>query len=97
MMALSMEELQIIKRSPLVDNALEFQEFAEAIAVEFGVTLKQVKSMTRGKPVIAARQMICFLAHRRGFSYPEIGRYLGRDHSSAMVAAAQAAQIVGIK
>ena len=77
---LSPEELQLIRRSPALENRAEFMELAEAVCAEFGTTFKAVLSHSRGKRDAGARGMICLLAHRRGFSYPDIGKYMGRDH-----------------
>jgi chromosomal replication initiation ATPase DnaA len=44
-----------------------------------------ISSLSRMHPMIAARQVFCYLArHRCKRSYPRIGKVINRDHSTVM-------------
>lgn len=55
------------------------------VAKAYHVTPDDVLGARRDKSVSAARASYCWALHEsRGLSYPEIGRLLGRDHSTVM-------------
>jgi len=48
-------------------------------------TPDQIKGAQRHKPLVKARFAVCYVARKKGFSYPVIGRRLGgRDHTTVM-------------
>lgn len=50
-----------------------------------GIALDQIKSPCRYKEVVHARSELCYrLKNELGLSYPRIGAYLNRDHTSIM-------------
>jgi hypothetical protein len=53
-------------------------------ARKFNVSVKWLRSESRMEELIACRHWIATEARRRGFSYPQIGRALNRDHTTIM-------------
>ena len=61
------------------------QQALERLAAEHGVTPAQVLSPLRYKSIAAARaNFVHVLRTSTALSYPEIGRLIGRDHSTVM-------------
>lgn len=50
----------------------------------YGVDVDEVLSTSRADRATRARQSACWLLRGRGMSLPEIGRALGRDHSTVL-------------
>ena len=70
-------------RATLAGYRTEFFDLAREIADQYGVTLAEITSKTRGsKHVCAARDMLCMLACDRGMGQNQVGRFLGRNHTS---------------
>lgn len=59
---------------PLIKAASEFT----------GISLGELVSHERHRPIIRARQAIMFVARERGRSYPQIGVCFGQDHSTVV-------------
>ena len=55
-----------------------------AVVVQYGYDRKALLAKDAHKSVAAARHVVCWLLHRAGLSYPEIGRQLGRDHTTVL-------------
>lgn len=56
-----------------------------AVAAEaFDVTADDLTGRSKDSDVVQARHVATWLLREAGRSYPEIGRVLGRDHSTAM-------------
>lgn len=55
-----------------------------AITIAFGVTEVALTNHDRHKTVHLARMGAYLALRRHGFSYPEIGKELSRDHTTAM-------------
>jgi chromosomal replication initiation ATPase DnaA len=51
-----------------------------------GVTVDEMLSRGRTKQLAHARAIVCWALRQKGFSFPEIGRALGRDHTSVIPA-----------
>lgn len=49
-----------------------------------GVTPLQLRSRRRARPYVEARKLFSQMAHDFGFSLSEIGRYMGKDHTTIM-------------
>ena len=56
----------------------------EKIIRDNGLVWRDVFSDDRRRKVVRVRAFIVRMLRARGWSYPVIGRYLGRDHSSIM-------------
>ena len=58
-----------------------------AVAALFGITPADLHSTRRTRTVSTARMTAMFLARRHTrMSYPEIGRFMGKNHSSVVLA-----------
>jgi hypothetical protein len=53
-----------------------------------GTRLAQMRGRAKGAFVTAQRRALCAALHRQGFSSVEIGRALGRDHTTVLAAIA---------
>lgn len=54
---------------------------------KYQITPEILRSRQRRNGAWEARKEFCYLAHLAGRSYPQIGRFLGRDHTAALYAA----------
>jgi chromosomal replication initiator protein len=69
------------------DSAITLGDIEAVTATFFGITPADIHSSRRTKTVSAARMVAMFLARRHTqMSYPEIGRAMGKNHSSAVLA-----------
>lgn len=69
------------------DSAVTLGDIETVVASFFGVTPADLHSSRRTHTVSLARAICMFLARRHTpMSYPEIGRFLGKNHSSAVLA-----------
>lgn len=60
---------------------------AEIVVIQankYGFTLSQLRGPSRERGRLSARRSIARLARGEGFSFPQIGRALNRDHSTVM-------------
>jgi hypothetical protein len=55
---------------------------ARAVAKEWGITIKELLGPSRSMRLVDARAAVAALLREAGYSYPEIGKIIGRDHSS---------------
>jgi predicted transcriptional regulator len=55
-----------------------------AILEEAGVVPREFESRMRERRVVRARAMVARYLRARGWSYPRIGKFMGRDHSTVM-------------
>lgn len=62
------------------------------VATYTGVTEKMILGSDKSKQVVAARDIVCWCirAYEKNASYPDIGRWLGRDHSSIVASVRRA-------
>ena len=74
---MSAELLEVCKRFGVLD-------VVERVVFELGVAAEEMLGAGRSRTVVAARRRLCVLLCEAGLSYPEIGRCMGRDHSSIM-------------
>jgi chromosomal replication initiation ATPase DnaA len=80
---LTPDEIKAMRQRSIYRGAVEFWAVAHAVCDEYGVKVSAMSAPTRGNALICeARDMLCLIAHGRGYSQPQIGRWLGRDHSS---------------
>lgn len=69
------------------DSAVTLGDIEAATAAFFGITPADLHSSRRTRTVSAARMVAMFLARRHTrMSFPEIGKYMGKNHSSAVLA-----------
>ena len=63
----------------------QMNEFLRDFLEDEGITSIEFISKRRDKPeVINARKKLCFALHERGYSYPEIGWLIDRDHTTVL-------------
>lgn len=58
----------------------------EETAGYFGVSVREIMGRSRSKSVASARKEAMRKVRELGFSYPEIGRMFGRDHTTVVSA-----------
>jgi chromosomal replication initiator protein len=69
------------------DSVVTLGEIETVVATFFGVTPADLHSSRRTRTVSAARMIAMHLARRHTrMSFPEIGRFMGKNHSSAVLA-----------
>jgi len=70
------------------DSAVTLGDIEASVAAFFGITPADIHSSRRTRTVSVARMICTHLARRHTrMSFPEIGRYMGKNHSSAVLAA----------
>jgi chromosomal replication initiator protein len=69
------------------DSALTLGDIEMIVAAYFGITPADIHSSRRTRTVSLARMVAMTLARRHTpMSYPEIARFMGKNHSSAVLA-----------
>jgi chromosomal replication initiator protein len=66
------------------DRPKIISEVIAGAANGMGVTLDALLSKSRGGDVLKARHVACYALRARGLSTPQIGSWLGRDHSTVV-------------
>ncbi len=68
-------------------SATSLGEIEAVVSSFFGITPADIHSTRRTHTISLARSLAMYLARRRThMSYPEIGRFMGKNHSSAVLA-----------
>lgn len=49
-----------------------------------GIPIARILGPSRVRPVVEARQLVCHVLRRHGMSYPQIGKVIGRDHTTVI-------------
>lgn len=49
-----------------------------------GVSREEMLSSSRKRDVVVARQMLCYVLRKKGYTWHMCGRVVGRDHATAM-------------
>jgi chromosomal replication initiator protein len=69
------------------DSATTLGDIEATVAAYFGITPADIHSSRRTQAVSSARMVAMFLARRHTtMSFPEIGRFMGKNHSSVVLA-----------
>jgi chromosomal replication initiator protein len=68
----------------LPDDGSPLERIAERVAERYRVPVKMLCGPSRVKNVAWARQVAMSVARSAGFSFPQIGAFFGRDHSTVM-------------
>lgn len=75
-------------RTPTAANRPFFprrKEIAAQVCEQYGFTIEELKGLSRKAELVFARQVLmCRLRREIGMSLPEIGRFLNRDHTTAI-------------
>ena len=94
-MILTADEVRAMRSSSILGGAGTFWAIVDDVCAEYGVTPKQITSKGRGSlEANEARGFVCLYALRRGLSSVRIGKFLNRDHSTVLHAAARAQERV---
>jgi chromosomal replication initiator protein len=75
-----MTSLETALAGPVAPSAMALA----AVARRFGVTFAELTSKDRHRRLADARHVAAWVLRQYGLSYPEIGRVLCRDHTTAM-------------
>lgn len=67
-----------------VDEGVWSDRIIAAVTMHYGLAPGVIASPTRNAVVTEARHIACWLLRDAGRTYPEIGRRIGRDHTSAI-------------
>jgi chromosomal replication initiator protein len=72
-------------------QGLNIEEVQRIVAEHFGITIRDLKSSSRAKPIVGPRQIAMYLARKvLEMGYAEIGRAFGnRDHTTVLHAEAK--------
>lgn len=77
------------------DSVITLGDIEATVAAFFGITPADIHSSRRTRTVSVARMVSMFLARRHTrMSYPEIGRFMGKNHSSAVLAVQRMEQLL---
>ena len=69
------------------DSAITVGDIESVVSAYFGITVADLHSSRRTQTVSLARSAAMFLARRHTrMSFPEIGRFMGKNHSSVVLA-----------
>ena len=55
---------------------------ADSIELERGVSLEQLRSSKQDAYLVSARRIFAKRGRRAGFSFPSLGRFLGKHHTT---------------
>lgn len=91
-MILSQAEIDTIKahRAAALLDSKPFWDLAYAVCQQYGVKAADLSRSTRGNATTClARNMVCYLAHKRGWTQTAIAKLLRRDSTSVCHAIAK--------
>lgn len=60
------------------------QRVCREVCDETGVSLNALRGRSREQAIVQIRHLAMYAAHERGASLSQIGRYLGRDHTTVL-------------
>lgn len=75
---------RIIVKDLSVVGGLEARGVIDLVSSRTGVSKKHIFGVSRSKDIARARQLTMYLLRQSRVSFPEIGRMLGRDHSTVI-------------
>lgn len=76
--------LQVILETPPSDRPRLGTEVIRRVAEMFKVTPQDIVGKARHRILIDARCAVALILRERGLSYPQIGRFMDRDHSTVI-------------
>lgn len=80
---LSAEDIKAL-RSIAVQDAGIVADIVRAVSFETGIKAQAIYSPARHQKVVRARQIVMYIAHRKGLGFSCIARALNRDHSTVI-------------
>lgn len=60
------------------------REIASEVSEVTRIRVSEIYGPSRMPRICRARELVCYIAHTHGYSYPEIGHALGRHHTTIM-------------
>lgn len=72
----------LIPKSRMINHVEKEKQVADFVERITGITQAEAKSPIRTRHIVRARTIYAYLMRLLGFSYPEIGMYLFRDHTT---------------
>jgi chromosomal replication initiator protein len=69
------------------------ERIAERVAQRYRVPVKALRGTSRVRNVARARQVAMSVARQAGFSFPQIGAFFSRDHTTVMHSCAKVAEL----
>ncbi len=92
---LSMATQALADHLARTDSAVTLGDIESTVATYFGITPADIHSSRRTRTVSTARMVAVFLARRHTqMSYPEIGKAMGKNHSSIVLAVQRMEQLL---
>ena len=61
-------------------------EIAEKIALSIGISVGNLTGRSRYRHIVQGRRELYILLREKGWSYPAIGAFVGRDHTTIIAA-----------
>lgn len=68
----------------LSDPTLDSHNVLEKLCEKLGLQKRELLQTTRQQPIVTYRHAACFLYRHLGYSFPQIGKVLRIDHSTAL-------------
>lgn len=99
-MILSRAEIDQIKahREAAFLDSKPFWDLAYEVCQQYGVKAADLSRPTRGNATVClAREMVCYLAHKRGWTQTAIAKLIRRDTTSVCHAVAKTRAKLGTK
>lgn len=80
-----MLEIEYMESVKVFDKPVDADKLVAIVAQCSGLKVFDLKSETRKRDAVAARQVYCFIAHKI-FKYPSkyVGKYINRDHTTVL-------------
>jgi len=92
---LSMARDTLVEHLARTDSAITLGDIESVVATFFGITPADIHSSRRTRTVSTARMVAMYLARRHTrMSFPEIGRFMGKNHSSVVLAVQRMEQLL---
>lgn len=74
-----------LPEAPPKPNARQYVKILFDVATRYGVSVADLAGPSRSHRYVPARQEACYLLRQAGYSFPQIGGFLGgRDHTTVM-------------
>lgn len=76
--------LEALAMGPLGDAHVIVRKAVVIVSAATGIPQELIEGHNREPNVAMARHVACWLARKEGFSYPQIGREIRRDHATVI-------------
>jgi chromosomal replication initiation ATPase DnaA len=87
---MTLTEADIIAAQAIRFPDAGIRKIVRAVSEASGVDIDKILSPSRRAAIVMARDLVCYIAHREGYSVSTIGRCIGgRDQSTVLTAIAR--------